>query len=133
VNLEVELVSALEEIDRFKEKNIKQEEQLQKHEKNDHDLEETKKTVIISKTQLEETKMIKEVVRSQLKENEKNCEKLKDKIVSLIKELEKTTEQLNRSLKFGKSTEILDNILSCQRSPFIKTGLGYDKKQDSRG
>jgi hypothetical protein len=32
-------------------------------------------------------------------------------------------------LKFGKSTEILDNILSCQRSPFIKTCLGYDKKQ----
>jgi hypothetical protein len=32
-------------------------------------------------------------------------------------------------LKFGKSTEILDNILSYQRSPFIKTGLGYDEKQ----
>jgi hypothetical protein len=29
-------------------------------------------------------------------------------------------------LKFEKSTEILDDIINCQRSPFIKTGLGYD-------
>jgi hypothetical protein len=73
--------------------------------------------------------MIEEVVRSQLKEKEENCEKLEAEIVSLRKELEKTTDQLSRSLKFGKSTEILDNILSYQRSPFIKTGLGYDEKQ----
>jgi hypothetical protein len=66
------------------------------------------------------------VVRSQLKENEENCEKLEAKIVSLIKKLEKTTNQLSRSLNFGKSNEILDNILSYQRSPFIKTGLGYE-------
>jgi hypothetical protein len=32
-------------------------------------------------------------------------------------------------LKFGKST--LDNILSFQRSPFIKAGLGYDEKQNT--
>jgi hypothetical protein len=32
-------------------------------------------------------------------------------------------------LKFEKSTEILDNILSHQISPFIKTGLGYDNNQ----
>jgi capsule polysaccharide export protein KpsE/RkpR len=86
----------------------------------------TKKIVIILKTQLEEEKRIEEVVRSQLKEKEENCEKLEAEIVSLRKELEKTTNQLSRSLKFGKSTEILDNILSYQRSPFIKTGLGYE-------
>jgi hypothetical protein len=32
-------------------------------------------------------------------------------------------------LNFGKSIEILDNIPSPQRSPFIKTGLGYNEKQ----
>jgi capsule polysaccharide export protein KpsE/RkpR len=107
---------------------------LQKHEKKDHDLEETKKIIIILKTQLEEEKMIEEVVRSQLKEKEENCEKLEAEIVSLRKELEKKIDQLNRILKFGKSTKILDNILSFQRSPFIKTGLGYDeKKKDPRG
>jgi hypothetical protein len=33
-------------------------------------------------------------------------------------------------LKFGKTNEILDNILSHQRSPFIKTSLGYKEKQN---
>jgi hypothetical protein len=32
-------------------------------------------------------------------------------------------------LKFGKSIEILDNFVSFERSPFIKTGLGYKEKQ----
>jgi hypothetical protein len=63
-------------------------------------------------------------VRSQLKEKEENCENVEEKIVSLRKELEKTTDQLNRSLIFGKSTKILDNTLSFQRSPLIKIGLG---------
>jgi hypothetical protein len=69
------------------------------------------------------------VMRRQLKEKEENCEKLEDEIVSLRKELEKTIVQLNKSLKFGKSTEILDNILGFQMSPFIKTSLGYKEKQ----
>jgi hypothetical protein len=33
---------------------------------------------------------------------------------------------LNRSLKFEKSTETLDDIINFQRYPFIKNGLGYD-------
>jgi len=61
-----------------------------------------------------------------LKENEQNCEKLNTEMVSLRKELEKTIDQLNRSLNFENSTQILDNVLSHQRSPFIKKGLGYD-------
>jgi hypothetical protein len=43
VNLEAELVSALEEIDRLRGKNKKKKEKLQKYEKKDHDLDETKK------------------------------------------------------------------------------------------
>ena len=61
-----------------------------------------------------------------MKENEENCEEIEYKIVSIRKELKKTTIKLNRSLKFEKSTEKLDNIINCQRSPFIKTGLGYN-------
>jgi uncharacterized FlaG/YvyC family protein len=72
--------------------------------------------------ELEEEKMIEEVVRSQLKEKDQNCEKIKDEIDSLIKELKKTIDHLNRSLKFEKSTKILDEILSYQRSPLIKKG-----------
>jgi hypothetical protein len=46
---------------------------LQKYEEEDHDLEETNKTSIVSETQLEETIRIDEVVRIQLKEKEENC------------------------------------------------------------
>jgi hypothetical protein len=71
------------------------------------------------------------VVIIQLKEKEENCEKIEVEIVSLRKELEKTIDQLNRIMNLGKSTEILDNILSFQRSTFIKTGLFYDEKQNT--
>jgi hypothetical protein len=121
----------LEEIDRIRGKNKKKKEQLQKYEKKDHDLDETEKIVITLKTQLEEAKRIEEVVRSQLKEKKENCKKPEAEVISLKKELEKTIDQLNRSLKFGKSTKVLDNILSYQSSPFIKTGLGYDEKQNT--
>jgi hypothetical protein len=131
VNLEEELVSALEEIDRLRGNNIKKKEKLKKHEKKYHDLEEIEKTIIILKTHLEEEKRIEDVVRSQLKEKIENCENLEAKTVSLRKELGKKTDHLNISLKFGKSTKILDNILNFQRSPFIKTVCGYDKKQNT--
>jgi hypothetical protein len=83
------------------------------------------------KTQLEEEKKIEEVVRIQLKEKEENYEKLEAEINSLRMEIEKTNNQFSRSLKFGKRIEILHDILSYQMSPFIKTGLGYDIKQQT--
>jgi hypothetical protein len=43
VNLEQELLSALEEIDRLKGKNKNTKEKLHKYEKKDHDLDQTKK------------------------------------------------------------------------------------------
>jgi hypothetical protein len=36
---------------------------------------------------------------------------------------------LNISLKFEKSTEILDDIIKCQISPLIRTSHGYDQIQ----
>jgi hypothetical protein len=90
-------------------------------------IEETNKTIISPNIQLQEEKRTKEVVRIELKERDENFEKMKYEIVSLRKELEKTTAQLNRSLKFGKCIEILDDIIKFQISPLIKTGLGYDK------
>jgi hypothetical protein len=134
VDIEEELMCALREIKKLRKNNLKQKEQLQKYEEEDHDskakmsqiLEEIENTIMNLKVQLEEARRIEEVVRIQLKEKEENCEKLEYEIVSLRKELEKTTIKLNRSLKFEKSIETLDNIINCQRSPFIKTGLGYD-------
>jgi hypothetical protein len=126
-DLEAELVSALEEIDRLRKRNIKLKEKLQKHEKKDHDLEETEKIIISLKIQLEEAKGIEEAVKSQLKEKEETCEKLESEVVSLKEKLKKS----NTQLKFEKSTETLNEILSFQRSPFIKTGLGYDENQNT--
>jgi predicted RNase H-like nuclease (RuvC/YqgF family) len=134
VDLEEELMCALREIKKLRKKNLKQKEQLQKYEEEDRDskskmsqsLEEIENTIMNLKVQLEEARRMEEVVRIQLKKKEENCEELESEIVSLRKELEKTTIKLNRSLKFEKSIEILDDIINCQRSPFIKTGLGYD-------
>jgi hypothetical protein len=61
---------------------------------------------------------VEEVLNNQLKEKEENCEKLEAEIVSLRKELDK----LNKNMKISQT---LDVILSSQRSPYDKTGLGY--------
>jgi hypothetical protein len=66
-----------------------------------------------------------------LKEKDQCCEKLEIENTSLRKELEGTIIQLNTKLKFEKSIAILDNILIYQRSPSIKTGLGYDYNQNT--
>jgi hypothetical protein len=71
------------------------------------------------------------VVRIQLKEKEENCENLEAKIFFSRKKLQKTTNRLNRILKFGKSTKMLDNILSFQSSPFTNTCIFYDDKQNT--
>ena len=67
------------------------------------------------------------MVRIQLKEKEENCDNLEVELVSLKRDLEKSIAQLNRILKFEKSSKTLDHIINCQRSPFIKMGLGYKK------
>ena len=74
------------------------------------------------KFQLEEARRIEEVVRIQLNKKEENCEELEYEIVSLRKKLKKKTIES----KFENSTEIWDDIINCQRYPFIKTGIGYD-------
>ena len=72
---------------------------------------------------LEEKDMIIDTLQFQLDEKEKSLEKLECEIVGLRKEIEKT-KALN--LKFFKGSETLDEIINVQRSPLIKTGLGYN-------
>eukprot|EP00253_Pinus_taeda_P009556 PITA_09556 len=75
------------------------------------------------KTCLEEKNVIIDTLQFQLDEKEKFLEKLECEIVGLRKEIEKT-KALN--LKFLKGFETLDEIINVQRSPLIKTGLGYN-------
>jgi len=72
---------------------------------------------------LEEKNVIIDTLQFQLAEKEKFLEKLECEIVGLRKDIEKT-KALN--LKFVKGSETLDEIINVQRSPLIKTGLGYN-------
>ena len=68
--------------------------------------------------------MIIDTLTYQLAEREKHNENLECEIVGLIKDLEKTK---SLSLRFSKGSETLNEIINVQRSPLIKTGLGYTK------
>jgi hypothetical protein len=70
--------------------------------------------IISLKTQLEETKRTKEVMKVQMKKKEEDCEKLEEEVVSLRVEVENI-----------KRSQVLEDILIYQRSPFNKVGLGY--------
>ena len=74
---------------------------------------------------LEEKNMIIDTLTFQLAEKEKHYEKLECEIVGLRKDIEKT-KALN--LRFAKGSETLNEIIKVQRSPLIKTGLGYTEE-----
>jgi len=74
---------------------------------------------------LEEKNMIIDTLTFQLAEREKHNEKLECEIVGLRKDIEKS-KALN--LIFAKGFETLDEIIKVQRSPLIKTSLGYTEE-----
>ena len=80
------------------------------------------------KLQLEEAKKIEECLVEQLKEKTKICQSREVEIVSLRRKLEEETNNLNTSLKFDKISSNYD-FINSQRSPFIKTNLGYNDKR----
>ena len=55
------------------------------------------------------------------------CEALEEEVVKFIKELEKFQSLYHQNLSSIKASEELNNIPSKQRSPLIKTGLGYEE------
>jgi len=77
------------------------------------------------KIYLEEKNMTIDTLTYQLVEKEKHNEKLECEIVGLRKDLEKM-KSLN--IRFAKGSKILNEIIKVQRSPLIKTGLGYTEE-----
>ena len=77
------------------------------------------------KIYLEEKNMIIDALTYQLAEKEKHNEKLECEIVGLRKDLEKI-KALN--IRFARGSETLNEIIKVQRSPLIKTGLGYTEE-----
>ena len=85
VDMEGELISALEEIDRLRLKKRKQKRLLTQYEKN---VKEPSVDCVLIKLELEESKKKEDVLRKQLFESETRCEKLEEEVVIARKELE---------------------------------------------
>jgi hypothetical protein len=97
VDLEAELINALEELRKYKNKNTLLRAQLQEfkeaHQSTEVDasrtIKESEKIISDLKSQLLEAKIIEEVILNLLSDREKVCEKLEAKIELLKVELEK--------------------------------------------
>jgi hypothetical protein len=133
VDLEEELISAMEELRNYKKKYKLLRAQLQEieesHQSREIDASRTIKELeqIISDlmSQLLEAKIIEELNLKQINDREQVCKNIEADIELLKGEFEK---EKKRS-KFENSSKILDEILSNQRSPNNKIGFGYT--QDS--
>ena len=128
VDMEGELISALEEIDRLRLKKRKQKQLLMQYEKN---VKEPSTDCILLKVELEEAKKISDVLKEQLSQKNMICEALEEEVVKFRKELEKFQYIYHQNLSSIKASEELNNIPIKQRSPLIKTSLGYEEGTSS--
>jgi hypothetical protein len=74
---------------------------------------------------MEEAERVIDDQNTLLKKKEDDIDRLKTEVADLKEEMENTFTQHNTRDRFMKSTEVLDEILSHQRSPYGKSGLGY--------
>ena len=86
----------------------------------------SEETITSLKNQLEEAKKIEKSLKTQLKEREDSCCSLESKIVGLRKKLDESTTKM----KFEKSSTIIDEIISYQRSPPNKIVIGYNEEKE---
>jgi hypothetical protein len=128
VDMEGELISALEEIDRLRIKNRKQRQLLIQFEK---DSKEPDEDLVLLKVELEEAKKIEDILKRQLSEKKARCEALEQEVVKTRKEMEKFQALYNQNLSSIKASEGLATILNQQRNPKLKTSLGYEEGSSS--
>jgi hypothetical protein len=74
---------------------------------------------------LEEAKKIEDILKQQLSEKKARYEALEEEVVKTRKEMEKFKTLYLQNIPSIKSTAELNDILRKQRSPLLKTGLGY--------
>jgi hypothetical protein len=128
VDMEGELISALEEIDRLRIKNRKQKQLLMQFEK---DSKQPDEDFALLKVELEEAKKIEDILKRQLSEKKARCEALEQEVVKTRKEMEKFQALYNQNLSSIKASEELTLILNQQRNPKLKVGLGYEEGSSS--
>jgi hypothetical protein len=100
VDMEGELISALEEIDRLKCKKRKQKRLLMHFKMNDKKPDED---FALLKVELEEAKKIEEILKQQLSEKEARCEALEEEIVKTRKEMQKFKALYHQNLSSIKA------------------------------
>jgi hypothetical protein len=128
VDLEGELISALEEIDRLRSKNRKLKQVLTQFEKDNKKPDED---FALLKVELEEAKKIEDILKQQLSEKKLRCEALEEEIVKTRKEMEKFKGLYHQNLPSIKASEELTSILNQQRNSKLKAGLGYEEGSSS--
>ncbi|XP_059067491.1 uncharacterized protein LOC131858308 [Cryptomeria japonica] len=132
VDLEGELVSALEELGKvrkeYKKYNIVVAEEQDLLNKS---LEESKTIIFYLRIQLEEVKRMYEVTKLDLEKKNKECQKSEEGLANLRKELEKNNDEINMRIKYGGRTKELDKMLSKQEHDKDINGVGFEKGQCS--
>jgi uncharacterized coiled-coil DUF342 family protein len=109
VDMEGELISALEEIDRLKIKNRKQKQLLIQFVK---DSKQPDEDFALLKVELEEAKKIEDIMKQQLLERKAICKSLEEEVVKTTKELEKFQALYHQNLSSIKASEGLATILN---------------------
>jgi hypothetical protein len=128
VDMEGELISALEEIDKLKIKKRKKKQLLIQFEK---DNKQPDKDFDLLKVELEEAKKIKDILKQQLSQKKARCEDLEKEVVKTRKELENFQALYHQNLSSIKASEELATIPNQKRNPKLKTGLGYEEGSSS--
>jgi hypothetical protein len=81
--------------------------------------------------ELEEARKIKDILKHQLSEKRAISEALEEEVVKTRKEMEKFQALYHQNLSSIKASEGLATILSQQRNPKMKIGLGYEEGSSS--
>ena len=132
VDLEAELISALEELHKERKKNKLLKKELSRIREDIQDStssKELKQAYLDLKVQWEDAQVIEESLRKQLEEKEEIQVELEKEIVVLRRKLQKENTKQN----FNKSTKILNQIIDSQRPIHDKTRLGYNQRNDELG
>jgi hypothetical protein len=128
VDMEGELISALEEIDRLRCKKRKQKQLLKEFKMNSEKPDENSSLL---KVELEEAKKIEDILKQLLSKKKASCEALEEEIVKTRKEMEKFKGLYHQNLPSIKASEGLTSILNQQRNPKLKASLGYEEGSSS--
>ncbi|XP_043699838.1 uncharacterized protein LOC122650492 [Telopea speciosissima] len=114
VDLEGELIAALDELKT----------ERKSHKKTTKQLKEAEKKILEMKVQIEEFKKVVDELETQFSLKSGDCCKLEEEVVMLRNKVDISIENIPSSS--DPQTDKLDEILSCQRPAHIKFGLGYE-------